>query len=276
MPPDTAAGSTAAYDVVVRQRDELRRRLEGQGRWGARQAAAGLAVLGAAILGFWYLTNDRSAASMLLLLAAIAVLAIAVLLYFLSPARFLRSDVADALAVTGVLNAGRILSSLLIEGRGIYLPSAEAGTPKVFVPVANGAPGEIPVTGNIFVSRGSKGVLLDPPGYGLLAYVKQISPQLAEDDLGAEIADLLKNGLELARQVAVRRDGDLITVAMDDLATAGLCATVRRESPKLCAQIGCPLCSFVACAIADATRRRVRIEDVEAGGGTVRTTFRLL
>jgi hypothetical protein len=264
-----------AADALLGQRNELRKRLEAQNRWSVRPAALGLFILGLAILAFWILTRDGSIQSSLLLLAGLTAAAVGVLLYYLSPARFLRGEVADALAVTGVLDLGKILSSLLIEGRGVYVPASEGGCTKVFVPVA-GTPAEIPLAGGVFVAGPDKGVLLDPPGYGLLSCSRLISPPLTEEGLENEIADLLEGGLELAGKAAVKREDGLVTVTMTDLANAGLCATVRRENPRLCTQIGCPICSFAACLVADGLRRRVCIESVEVRGKVVKATFRVL
>lgn len=262
-------------DVITGQRDELRRRLDAQNRWSVRPAAIGLSVLGIALLIFWYATDDRSVVSALILLAGVTVLAVAIVLYFLSPSKFLRDDVADALAVSGVTDVGRILSSLMIEGRGIYVPASDAGATKVFIP-ASGIPGDIPSSGNVFVSGPDKGILLDPPGYGLFSCARRISPPFTDEGLGNEIADLMESGMELARKVTVRREGDRVTVSMTDLVNAGLCSTIRKESPKLCTQIGCPICSFAACMVADGTRRRVRIESVAVSEKTVHATFELL
>ena len=262
-------------EALLGQRDELRKRLEAQNRWALRPAALGLFALGIAVLAFWFLTRDGTTQSSLLLLAGLTAAAVAVLLYFLSPARFLRGEVADALAVTGVLDLGKILASLLIEGRGIYVPASEGGHTKVFVPVA-GAPAEIPLAGGIFVAGPGKGVLLDPPGYGLLACARQISPPLTEEGLENEIADIIEGGLELAGKAVVRREEGRVTVTLTGLANAGLCAAVRRESPRLCTQLGCPVCSFAACLVADGLRRRVSIERVEVKGKVVTATFRLL
>ncbi len=251
------------------------RGLAARARWAAQPVAIGLFALGVIITIFWYATNDRSNVSMLLLLAGLTAVAAAILLYFLSPSRFLRDDVADALALASFMDVGRVLAALMIEGRGVYVPASEAGTARVFVPVGEMVD-DVPLSGSVFVSKGSKGMLLDPPGSGLLACTKQISPGFTEEGLGDEIADLLEGGLELARKVTVLREGDRVTVSMSDLANAGLCEAVRRESPKLCTQIGCPICSFAACMIADGTRRRVRIEGVDVVGKTVNATFRLL
>ena len=269
MPRDTSE------DVILGQRDVLRKKLEMQNRWAIRPAALGLSALGVVLLAFWLATRDGSTQSSLVLLAGLTIVAIAILLYYLSPSRFLRDEVADAIAITGVLDLGRILSSLLIEGRGIYVPASEAGRTKVFIPVGE-APAEIPLSDGIFVSGAGKGMLLDPPGYGLLSCSRLISPTLTEEGLENEISDILENGLELARKVTVKREGDRVTVSMADLANAGLCSAVRKENPRICTQTGCPICSFAACMVADGLRRRVRIEEVEVRGKVVKATFRLL
>jgi hypothetical protein len=268
------ANETSA-DIIAGQRDELRRRLDAQNRLAIRPAALGLFAFGAVILAFWLVTRSDSTQSSLLLLAGLTVGAVAILLYYLSPSRFLRGEVADAVAITGVLNQGKILSSLLIEGRGIYVPASEAGATKVFVPVSDTIT-DVPASGGIFVGGAGKGVLLDPPGYGLLSCSRLITPALTEEDLENEIADLMVNGLELVRQAAAKREGGLVTVTMTDLANAGMCAAVRKENPRLCTGTGCPICSFAACLVSEGTRRRVRIESVEASGKVVTATFRLL
>jgi hypothetical protein len=238
-------------------------------------AALALAAFGVVVLLFWLVTRDGSTQSSLLLLAGLTIVAIAILLYLLLPSRVLRGEVADAVAITGVLNQGKILASLLIEGRGIYVPASDAGTTKVFVPVSD-AVTDIPATGGIFVAGAGKGMLLDPPGYGLLSCSRQISPGLTDDGLASEIADIMENGMELVSKAEARREGDLVTVTMTGLANAGMCSTVRKENPRLCTQTGCPICSFAACMVADGTRRRVRIEGVEVNGKVVKATFRLL
>jgi hypothetical protein len=262
-------------DIILGQRDELRRRLEAHNRWAIRPAALGLIAFGLVILVFWMLTRNDATQSSLLLLAGLTAIAIAILLYFLSPSRFLRGEVSDAVALTGVMNQGKILSSLLIEGRGIYVPASEAGATKVFVPVSDTIT-DVPASGGIFVAGAGKGVLLDPPGYGLLSCSRVIIPALTEEDLENEFADLMVNGLELARKADLKRAGELVIVTMTDLANAGMCSAIRRENPRLCTQTGCPICSFAACLVADGLRRRVRIEGVEVRGKVVQATIRVL
>lgn len=247
-----------------------------RGRQAIRQATLWLFVLGIVLFVFGYLTGGRSAASTLEILAGITLAAVAVLLYCLSPSALLRAEVADALAAPGVVSLENVLASLKIEGRGIYLPASEAGTTKVFVPAKDEVPGEIHVSGGILVFGDGMGMLLDPPGSGLMACAAEISPALTESSLANTMTDIMENGLEIAGKVEVAREGGRVVVAMTGLASAGLCSAVRRESPGLCARIGCPVCSFAACLVADGLRRRVRIDRTEVDGKTVRATFEVL
>jgi hypothetical protein len=55
-----------------------------------------------------------------------------------------------------------------------------------------------------------------------------------------------------------------------------MCRTLRKEGIVLCTQVGCPICSFIACAIVEATGRRVRIADVSVKGKKIDATFELV
>jgi hypothetical protein len=280
-------------EVLKGQRDSLKRKLDAQNRWAIRTAALGLFLLGFALLVLWFvleytasgydiaaLLNSVSGMSMLLLLTGVAVIALAILLYFLSPARFLRAEVADALVLSGVANIEKLLASLLIEARGVYIPAAQAGSTRLFIPIS-GKPdpsGLPPATGSMFVTPGESagGILLEPPGYGLLVYVREIGATFTDEGLENEMKDALENSLELASRVIVRRGDDEVFVSMGDLANEGMCAAVRKENPGICTQTGCPVCSLVACMITEGTGRMVRIESVTAKGKTLDTVYRLV
>jgi hypothetical protein len=275
------------------QRDSLKRKLDTQNRWAIRTAALALFLLGFALVVLWFaleytasgydiaaMLDSVSGMSMLIMLAGIAVIALAILLYYLSPARFLRAEVADALALSGVANIEKLLASLLIEARGVYLPSAQAGSTRLFVPIS-GEPdlsGLPPATGRLFVTpgAGAGGIMLEPPGYRLLAYMREIGATFTDEGIENEVKDALENSLELAGRVTVRREGDEVLVSLGDLANAGMCAAVRKENPGICTQTGCPVCSLVACMIAEGTGRMVRIERVSAKGKTLDAAFRLV
>ncbi len=263
------------------QRDRLRKRSDALDRRAVKPAAGLLLLLAVGTLALWFVNPS----SMLMPLTGVALMAGAVLLYFLSPERYIRAGVANALALSCMRNTMRLLSTMLIEAKGTYLPASAAGPMRVFFPLTGSAAASVPDPGLqamadcVFVVPGAGrpgGLLLEPPGYGLLAYSKQIGARFTDDGLPSEITDVLEKGLELAGDVSVERQGDAISMRMSGIDGAGLCEAIRKENPAACSVIGCPVCSFVACAIVEGTRRPVRIETVEAGAGWVKAVYRIL
>lgn len=239
-----------------------------------------LALFGFIVLGFWLLTNNGSTESMLLSIAGISIVALAIMLYAFSPSRFLRGDVSDAISVTSILSLNKVLSSLLIEPRGIYIPSTQGGAVKVFIPLkavdekvlAQVSPG----SGVFNVNGPVKGIALQPPGLGLFLYAQRMGAVFTTEGLDSGIRDVLENGMELASSVSVKPGADRFLVSMRDVANRGLCEAIRREDPMICTRMGCPVCSCVACMIAEGTGRRVRIGNVSVNGKNIEVTYELI
>ncbi len=250
---------------------------------GSRQASILLAILGLGVIGLWVLTNDWSTMSSMLVLAGISLLATAVLLYFLTPDRYLRSEVYEAMCLTDSLIIGRMLSSPLVTARGIYIQAKPAGILKLLLPLAGDSGTEeleLPVdeASTMYVLSGKqiKGVVIDPPGQGLFRYVQSIGAIFTSNGLEWEIRDVMENCLEIASRVWLKAEGGKVTVTMLDIASRGMCEHIRIEDKGICSQTGCPLCSFVCCMVANGTGKKVRIEDVTASGRSVTLTLELM
>jgi tRNA A22 N-methylase len=161
-------------------------------------------------------------------LAGIAVASTGTLLYFLSPSRYLRDDVSDAVALSTVKTIGMALSSAPPGVRGTYLPAAQNGALQLFMPVSDDRR-------DVTTTRMGKGILLDPPGYDLLSYSRRIGASFSPEVLESSISDVMENGLELAGKVTVDREGDRVRVTMRDLANAGMCGetiiSILRRAP---------------------------------------------
>jgi hypothetical protein len=258
------------------QREKLRQKLDAQTRWALKPTAICLAALGLAILALWYLTNDESMMSMLLSLMGVSLLAIAIILYFFTPNRYLRDEVYNAMCETDVVSIRKILSSLLINSRGIYLPAKQAGSTKLFIPLSDSVEGlgtgAFPVAGAVFnvSDKNLKGILLDPPGQGLFLYTQRIGAYFTPEGLESEIKDVMENGLELVAKVSVKTGDGLVQVELNDIACRGMCESIRETDPVICSQTGCPVCSLVGCMVADGLGRKVRIKDVDVSGRKIR------
>jgi hypothetical protein len=261
--------------------DKVRERQYSQYRWGIRPASISLAFFGVLVLVAWYLTNDQSKMSMLLMLAGISIIVLSFMLFFLSPTRYLRNEVVDAMSVTNTLNVGRMLSSLFIDSKGIYVPGSDSRLLSVFMPLSSKANVDIGTLkpGNDTISESSsgiKGITLSPPGYGLFNYAQKIGAAFTPEGLENEIKDVLENGLELASSVNVKQDGARFVVSMRGVADAGMCATLRKEDPRICGQLGCPICSLVGCMIVSGTGHKARIEGTSVTNDTVTVTYELI
>lgn len=261
----------------------LKTTLDRQNRWMLKPAAIALLLFGAAILVVWYITNNGSMMSMLLLLAGVSVVCLSLMLYFFSPSLYLRSEVAEAMSVSGVKGLRDILGSLLIESKGVYIPASQSGSTRLFIPLSEKqGPEEIstiePKGSAVFsvLGSGTKGILISPTGNGLYTYTKSIGAFYTDEGIENEIKDIIENSLEMAKDVSVKREEDTIKVNMKGLAIWGMCTGIRKEDPKLCYQIGCPICSLLGCMIVDATGRKARIEDIKAGKDSIEVTFRLI
>ncbi len=86
----------------------------------------------------------------------------------------------------------------------------------------------------------------------------------------------MENGLELASKVGVRREGDCVTVDIRGLANSGMCAAIRKEDSGICVRTGCPICSFVACMVAEGSNKKVMVESVKIEGGSISVTYKVV
>ncbi len=242
-----------------------------------------LAVIGIIVLSVGYITNNGSLMSALLVLTGISVLSIAVMFYFFSPSRLLRTDVCDAMTLSNAMTINKILSAVLVNSNGVYVPAVNGRSTKVYIQLTDGpdkgyispAIGESEDISFIHGAGGVKGIYLTPPGEGLLKYAKSIGASFYSDGLEKEITDVMANSLELAARVKVKCDGKRVNVEMKNIANKGMCAAIRKDNSLLCTRAGCPICSFVGCMVAESYGMNARIDSVKVDRDAVKVSYEL-
>ena len=128
-----------------------------------------------------------------------------------------------------------------------------------------------------------EGVLLKPLGYHLFAHTSRDlkvdwrdartetegaeeheQDREPQDTLAEKLQDVLVKGLELADKVVVSQSDGELSVRIQNTPYIGTCNSVGEEAPQVCEQIGCPLCSLIACIYTEYSDREVFIDSTES------------
>lgn len=266
-----ASVSAGESDVIVIKDGKVRRRL--------MAASAALLVFGFALLWKSFDVGMDRTVSMLLTIAGATGVMLAILFYYLSPAKFLRHDVCDAMCATSVEFMYNTLKPFT-AGKCTYVPPDPSGDKHTLQLLSGGAGRDtLPTVAGMRVQPrgfGEKDIFIVPPGYGLMEHARRLGATFTDEGLEDEIRDVLANVFELAGPVKVDRKQDSISVELHGVASHALCKSLRKKDPGICSRLGCPLCSFVACAVAEGTGRRVTLDQASARGKTIRLTFSLV
>ena len=243
-------------------------------KWEFRITGVVLLAIGAVITLVAFPSYNVSPSASVLMMVGIGALFVGAVTVFLNTERFISQKVAEDLNLSSVIVVDDLLRDLRVKNRGVYLPSSMTGTTvKVFIPLRREY--EVPSKVHLAEDRAflidlanpaQEGVLLKPLGYHLFAHTSRdlkvdwrdarIETEGAEeheqdrepqDTLAEKLQDVLVKGLELADKVVVSQSDGELSVRLQNTPYIGTCHSVGEEAPQVCEQIGCPLCSLIAC-----------------------------
>src|SRR5208337_4504399 len=186
-----------------------------------------------------------------------------VLVFFVRPQKYVRSDLMDATAQSSLKSIDEIMVGMGYRERGVYIRSG-SGKAVVFIPTQPFSliPASTTVNGQTFL-EGPKGLVITPPG---LALSNLIEKKLGFDlmDCGVErlvqtLPKVLVEDLEIVRDVEIEVNGDFIEFKLIDSIFTDFCKKIR-DSSRRCG-LGCPMCSALACILAIATNKPVLFEE---------------
>ena len=240
-----------------------------------RITGAVLLAIGAIVTIIAYPSYNISSNANVLMMVGIGALFVGAVTMFLNTETFMSQKVAEDLNLSSVVVVDDLLRDLRVKNKGVYLPSSQTGGPiKIFIPLRRDytIPKKIELASDkaflIGLSNAAQeGVLLKPLGYHLYRYTCEdlkadwseppTSVDAEEEEseggrtprssLAEQLQDVLVKGLEIADKVTVSLTNEDMRVRLQNSAYSSTCRSLSEEAPQVCEQIGCPLCSLIAC-----------------------------
>ena len=256
--------------------------MDGKVRRRLKIAAVLVAATGIALVAVPFVLKHYPLTPGFFLITGISVILLSILFYYISPAKFLRTDVCDAMCVTGTGFMYEVVGPMASGNRCVYLPSSVNGDVRILLSFAESGLKRSPTegletgSGIAEAGHGLREISITPPGYGLLEHAKRLGASFTQDNLEDEIRDVLVNGLELVGRVKVEKSDSSVTLEMRDIAMHSLCHSLRNKSTGICESVGCPLCSFAACMVVEGTGKKAIIERTQVKGKTVWLSLRVI
>jgi hypothetical protein len=173
-------------------------------------------------------------------------------------------------SLPSLLNLEKLLEDLELNEKGIYIPVSGIGVcPRVFVPLADTVATRTPplalnISRRIFVTVGNnpvdRGILLDAPGSQILAALERsLHVDLSQVQL-SDLSNYLESGLKalgIAKAVTFDIHDSAASVRISLANLSEFERQLRNKAPRLVAQVGTPLSSASAAAVAKATQKYV-------------------
>jgi hypothetical protein len=204
------------------------------------------------------------------------------LLLFIRPQRYIRSELLDSSALSSFRTIDRVMTDLGYYEKGIYIPGGNPERVVVFVPAEPF--GRIPsikeVEGQTFI-KDPKGLAMVPPGLTLANLIEErLGTDLRKislETLRERLPKLLIEELEIAQEFEMQVNGAEVRSKFGESIYSDFCHKIS-SSTRVCAGLGCPMCSAMACVLAMSTGKPVSLEgdQYSADGKTSESIYHIL
>ncbi len=206
------------------------------------------------------------------------------ILFYVQPGHYVKEDLLDATTLSSLITLDHVIKELDYAGKGVCLPPKYFRNPetnKVYVPKQkNGIlplPEQIQGKESRFVIETPPGILVAPPGAELAAlFEKMLKTSFTSVDLSylqKNLPELLVEDLEMAEDFDMQAEGRNVNVQIQNSAYRNI-AKQAAALPNSYGSLGCPLSSAVACALAKATGKMIRIESQKTSSNGKTTEIR--
>jgi hypothetical protein len=204
------------------------------------------------------------------------------LLLFIRPRYYVRTDVMDSTALSSLKTIDRVITGLGYNEKGIYIPVSNPEKTVVFVPSQplKEMPKPEQIENQTFV-KNPEGITIVPPGMALAnLFERELGVKFTEwslEKMTERLPKLLIENLEMVQDCTITREGDRVNFRFVESVFSEFCA-ILKGSTKVCSSLGCPMCSAMACVLAQVTHRPVRFDEdkYSIDRGTVESSYVLL
>jgi hypothetical protein len=214
------------------------------------------------------------------------------LFIMITPRRYFEGSLLEGAALSSYLTIDRMIKDLKYKGKGYYTPPY----PKdvyltehlkglkdiiVFVPAEDesGTPSIQDLAESKFQLQKPKGVLITPPGLGLLTQIEEKSrvdfTKVSLEELCEVMPRFILDNFSLAMEMEMTLEQNQVNMKLTDPIYKNLYSA--ENNLKSITFLGCPITSAVACALAKASGKPVTIEkiDVSIDGETIQAHYRI-
>lgn len=276
-PDHTPEDLLARIQELEKERDNLRVQF-----WKTQKQPSRLAGYAMAGLGGLSLLLSIIHASTVLAFIGLGLTFWGVLLLFIRPRKYVTSELMDSTALSSLTTIDRVMSGLGYTAKGIYIPASNPEKAVVFIPSKplKRIPKADEIRNETFV-KDPNGMTIVPPGLALAnLFERELGVQFNKtslETLREPLAKLLIEDLELVQDVEMHIDGDDVRLKFVESIYSDFCRKLR-TSTNLCSSLGCPICSAMACVLAQATGKPVKFDkdSYSVDGRTVETSYRIL
>lgn len=216
-----------------------------------------------------------------------------VLFFLLRPVRYVESSLLDSTVLASYSTVDRIIKDLKYTGKGyyippypkdVYLPEHLKGLKDAVVFVSSESDAVMPSVEEMaegkFLVEKPKGILVAPPGLGLLT---QIEKQLNVDYTKIELSELCEvlprfilETFSLAKDITMTLEENQVNLKIFGSIYKNLYNA--ENNLKSISFLGCPIVSAVACVLAKASGKAVTIQKLTLSpdGLTIEVWYRIV
>jgi hypothetical protein len=194
------------------------------------------------------------------------------LLYYVRPEKYVKATLLDSTILPSLADLNQMITELGYKGKAVYLPPRylkDFNLSRVYISMQKDRklqpPEKIQEEDKVFL-KNPEGMIITPPGMELARlFEKTLETDFTKVDLRyleQNIPKLLIEDLEIAQNVLIKTANSQVCIEIEGSLYQSLCNEAKRFS-NICGNLGCPLSSAIACAIAKATGNPTTIESEE-------------